>query len=408
MTDLYKKEIIDPGDRASRLAKEVGFASHNNCPAVVVVPHQPGNFRGPIGYTWKQHILEQMMHNNLPAWTMLEEIENDGAGGKPQFFTLVSTPEVFKGLGWEIITMTADDFARSGRFPAVMVNDLNVKSITAQNFPLFQSCMEGYGEAIKQAALVNLTGEIAVMKHSVTAFCDEKSDDQLILIWGATCVGLAYHDFLIDGSLIGPNMPIVGFWEPGYRCNGGTFFTNLFMRKFGPDLRCIRENSTAMAFVKKLTTPSLSYARTICRLVGWNDDGSPGTPLAKIVGCAHITGGGVWGKFGEILPDGIGAILDKMPQPTDILAQAQALSWNFGDLRLTDHQAYRTFHGGCGMFLVCPTENDVGKVIAEAGNDGIQAQVVGRTYDQADQNGEKLIIHSRFREGKVLRASQPE
>jgi phosphoribosylaminoimidazole (AIR) synthetase len=406
VNDQYRREVIDPGDRASQLGRDICFASHGNCPAVLVIPHQPNNFRGPVGYTWNEHVLRQMAYNNPPNWRMLEEIENDGAGGKPQFFTLVGTPEVFRGLGWEIITMTADDFARSGRFPAVIVNDLNIKSINQENFHLVQGCFEGYGEALKQAHLVNLTGEIAIMKHSVTAFCDDDSKDQFILIWGATCIGLAYRDFLIDGSAITPEMPIVGFGEPGYRCNGGTFFTNLLLRRFGPDIKVIRQNAEAMKLVKQLTTPSLSYARTICRLVGWNNDGSPGIPLAHITGISHITGGGVWGKFGEMLPSGIGATLNNMPKPAEVLLRAQELSWDLGDLRLTDHQAYGTLHGGCGMLVICATNEDAATVVTEASRDHIQAQVVGMTHVEANQNGEKLIIYSQFKEGELLLSSE--
>jgi hypothetical protein len=163
-TDFYRQEIIDPNDRASRFAKEIGFQSHRNCPAVTIIPHQPGNFRGPVGYVWKRHVLEQMLagaENPAESWVMAEAAENDGAGGKPQFFSLVGTPEVFRGLGWEIITMTADDFARTGRFPAIIVNELNAKRITAENFHLLQATFEGYGEALRQAGLVNITGEIA-------------------------------------------------------------------------------------------------------------------------------------------------------------------------------------------------------------------------------------------------------
>src|SRR4030042_6900889 len=190
--DQYMEEVISPGDRASKLAHEICVKSYLNNPFVTVVPHQPGNFRGPVGFLWKDGVLEQMMKKevmNLPgvleSWTMLEEIENDGAGGKPQFFTLLGDKEVFRGLGWEIITMTADDFARSGRFPAVIVNQMDTKKNTDKNFHLFQPVMEGYGKALESARLVNITGELAIMKHSITAFCDDGSDEQLILTWGA-------------------------------------------------------------------------------------------------------------------------------------------------------------------------------------------------------------------------------
>lgn len=417
MNDLYKQEIIDPGDRASELAKEICFQSHNNCQAVHVVPHQPNNFRGPVGFIWKRHLLLEMAecivnsNNEIASWTFLEEVENDGAGGKPQFFTLVGTPGVFYNLGWEIIAMTADDFARSGRFPAIIDNEINAKQITNDNFHLFQAMMEGYGNALNQTGLVNITGEVAIMKHSITAFCDTNSDEQLILTWGASCIGLTHRDLLIDSSKIKPGMPIVGFWEPGYRCNGGTFFTNLLLEKFGPKVQNIMGNPEAMKFVRKLTIPSQSYAKTICRILGWEHrlKGWPVLeiekgPLAQIVGIAHITGGGIWGKFKEILPEGVGANLITMPKPAKVLLQAQELSWDT-KLRLTDYQAHGTLHGGCGMMVIVKNENDTNVIIQEALKDGIKACIVGHTTESLEQ---EIIIHSRFAERKVLSSEKPE
>ncbi len=412
MKDQYKREVIDPGDQISRLAHEINLQSYGNCPAVLVVPHQPGNFRGPVGFTWKPSILKKLaegvsidpVDGKVTGWRMLQEIENDGAGGKPQFFTLIGTPAVFRNLGWEIITMTADDFARSGRFPAIIVNEMNVKRITAGNIPLLQAALEGYGEALKQAGLVNITGETAVMKHSITAFCDTDSLEQLILTWGATCLGLAYHNLLIDGLEIQPGMPIVGFWEPGYRCNGGTFFTNVILQKFGPTIDKIRSSHQAMEFIQKLTIPSKSYARTITRIVGWNSDGNIHEPLAEIRGIAHITGGGVWGKFGEILPPGVGAYLHSLPEPAEVLRQGQELSWEIPELKLTDYQAYGTLHGGCGMLIIAASENDASRIITEATQDQIKAQIVGET---TDRHGE-ILIRSRFKEGKTLSSLRPD
>jgi len=404
MTDKYKEEVIDPGDQASQLAKDICFQSHKNCKAVRVIAHQPANFRGPVGFLWQSHVLEMMRQIEIKKgrvvdWTMAEEVENDGAGGKPQFFTLIGTPEVFRGLGWEIIAMTADDFARSGRLPCVIDNEIQVKKITKQNLPLFEAMMQGYGQALKQANLVNITGEVAIMKHSITAFCDTGSDDQLILTWGASCLGLACQHLLLDGSKIRPDMPVVGFVEQGYRCNGGTFFTNLILQKFGPEISKIKADKPALIFIRKLTVPSISYAKTVCRLIGWNLDGSvKAFSLAKITGIAHITGGGM-AKFKEILPLGVGALLDKMPAPADVLLQAQELSWET-DLELSDKQAYTTLHGGCGMVLVCADHNSAQKIIREADQDGIRAQVIGQTIKSETS---EVLIHSKFREGGIIK-----
>lgn len=395
--DSYKREVIDPGDAASMLGREVCFRSHQNCPAVTVVPHDPNNFRGPVGFVWNKKILREMMKfkktNKEIIWSMMEEVENDGAGGKPQFFTLANQDGFFHHLGWEIITMTADDFARTGRLPCVIDNEMQIKKITADNFYLFKAAMDGYGQALKAANLVNITGETAIMKNSITAFCDSNSNDQLILTWGASCIGLSSNKLLLNPKRdIKQFMPIVGFFEPrGYRCNGGTKLTDLIIRKYGPKVEDIINNRDAVEFAKKLAAPSTSYAKTVCRIIGWKEDGSIGKPLARICGIAHITGGGIWEKFGEILPPGIGAYLDNMPKPPEILLKAQEISQEFPDLIITDEAAYSTFHGGCGMLLVAADEREAGKIIAEAAEDGIEAGVVGSTDASA-----KLTIISRF------------
>jgi len=258
--------------------------------------------------------------------------------------------------------------------------------------------MEGYDKALKQSNLMNITGEVAILKHSLTAFCDTGSKKQFILTWGASCLGLAHKDLLIDNSKIKPGMPIVGFWEPGYRCNGGTFFTNLVLRKFGPEIEKIFNNQKAIKFVKDLTIPSKSYAKTISRIVGWGSDGSINSPLAKITGIGHITGGGIWEKFREILPRGVGAKLDKMPKPAKILLKAQEMSWDT-DIKLTDHQAYGTLHGGCGMLIIAEKPADAEAIIKEAKKDGIKSQIVGQTTSSSKK---EIIIHSQFKEKKIL------
>lgn len=398
----YWQQVVSPGDRGSALAHEICLQSYGNCEALHVVPHQSGNFRGSVGYLWQKWILEELQRYRFDAcgdiqWSLTEHVQNDGAGGKPQFFSLIGTPVVFSRLGWEIIVMCADDEARFGNLPCLMINCVDAKRLTDKNFHLFESMMRGYGEALRQARLVNITGELAIMKHSITAFCDTGSEEQLVLTWGGACIGLSRRDLFLNGSKIRSGMHIVGFWEPGYRCNGGTFFTNLIMATWGPEVQKILSNPDALEFVYQLTMPSQSYARTLTRLLGWHSDGTYGEPKARIRGVAHITGGGVWSKFRESLPEGVGAVLDCMPEPAPVLLQAQKLSEST-DFPLSDLEAYGTLHGGCGMLLVCDPE-DTGYIIAEARRDGVRASKVGSTVS----SHERLVrVKSRFSQGEWL------
>ncbi|MDZ4221608.1 MAG: AIR synthase-related protein, partial [Patescibacteria group bacterium] len=384
VASTYAQEVVHPGDRASAYAAEVCRESFGNSSAVHVVPHQPGNFRGPVGFVWRSHIVEMMLETarqieagKQENWSVLEEPENDGAGGKPQFFSLLGTSEVMRGLGWEIITMCADDLARTGRFPAVMVNDIQAKLITKANFPLFQAVMDGYGSALRAARLVNITGEVAIMKNSITAFCDTGDEEQLVLTWGGVCLGVARSDRLLDPQNIRPGMAVVGFLENGYRCNGGTFFTNVMRAQYGSDPDALVRNHEARAFAAKLCVPSVSYAAAVTSLLGWLLDGSITTPRARVYGIAHITGGGVWGKFGELLPEGVGARLDAMPHPAEVMLQAQEFSRGTVH-ELSDWDGYGNLNGGIGMLVVCHFD-DVGKVLTCAETHGIRAQYVGAT-----------------------------
>ena len=394
--DQYKDEVIDPGDSASRFAKEICSRSYGNCPAVVVSSPDSGGFRGMVNFGYNDTLYREMAHGGLK-----QTFQNDGAGGKPQFHGLLGEKEAFRGLGWEILTMILDDLARSGQFPCVVANQIDVQGITPENLSLFNAMMEGYGQALAQAGVINITGEIAVMKHSITAFCNTGDPAELNLAWSGSCVGLSRESMLIDGSAIRPGMPIVGLHEHGYRCNGGTFFTNLLLLLFGNDIVAMRKNPEAMNFVRKLTAPSISYARMICQAIGWNYDGTENihAPLhGLIMGIAHITGGGVWGKFGELLPEGVGACLNNMPVPPEVLLQAQQMA-NRTDLYLPDQQAYSTFHGGCGMMVVCHDDEAAESLLRISRNQNVVASVVGETVES---NKSEIVIHSRFAEQQLL------
>ena len=390
--DDYHTEIVAPGDRFSELARKVCVGSFNNSAALTVERGGEG-MRAMDGFVWNRQVLEAMLRGEI-----YEVAQSDGAGGKPQFFTLANTPEAFRNLGWEVITMNADDLACRGGLPVLMLSsNIDVKGITDENWPLCEALLMGFSDALQQARLILMTGETAVMKHSITAFCDTGDSSQLILTWGATCLGLACKNKTPNGATITPGMAIVGFRDNGYRCNGGTKFTNIIFDTWGPDVSIIMSNPDARAFNEKLVVPSQSYAGTVARLNGWQPDGTRGFPLAQLHGVAHITGGGIWSKLVEILPEGVGANLDSMPEPAPVLLEAQRLA-NKTDSPMTDYECHGTFHGGCGLMIIC-SEDNVEKVIDEARADGHDPHIIGHTTESADN---EVTIQSKFLDGTHL------
>ncbi len=391
--DDYRKEVIDPGDRASQYARDICQASQENCPAIIISNPGSRGFRGSPGILPQKHILEMMLEGKMEFVP-----QNDGAGGKLGFHAAIGSREFFFRAPWEIICMTADDIARDGDLPCYLSNDINAKMVSEQNWPLVQSTLDGLGEALKLINLANPTGEFAIMKFNVTCFCDTGNPLQLIMNWSAHCEGLRHMDRQIDTNQITPGMPIIGFWETGYRCNGGTKLIKLAKMVWGEDTVKMLNNPEAITFLEKCAVPSQSYARTLADIHGWEPDGNLKQPRAVIKGIAHITGGGVMEKLGEILPQGVGAHLDKMEKPPQILLEAQELSWNTTE-HLPDSQAYSTFHGGPGMILIAQDKENSQSLIGRAKSWGIKAYEIGVTTES--KKGE-ILIQSRFKEGKEL------
>ena len=384
----YHDEIVAPGDRFSKLARKVCVESFNNSPAITIQRGGSG-MRAMDGFAWNEATLRAMLKQEV-----YEVAQSDGAGGKPQFFTLCNTPEAFRGLGWEVITMNADDAAcRGGLATMILSSNIDVKQITDENWHLCEALLTGFGDALTASNLVLMTGETAVMPHCITAFCNTDSKDQLVMTWNATCLGLASANKQPNGATIKPGMTIVGFKDQGYRCNGGTKLTNIILDTWGQDIKGIVGNPEALAFIEKVVVPSRSYANTIARLNGWNLDGSMTTPPVTLHGAAHITGGGIWSKLTEILPAGVGAHLDTMPEPASVLLEAQQLASKTGS-PMTDYECHGTFHGGCGLMAICD-KVDVDRVCTEARADGHDPYVVGKTTESSD--GEVTIL-SRFHE----------
>ena len=110
----------------------------------------------------------------------------------------------------------------------------------------------------------------------------------------------------------------------------------------------------------------------------------------------------MWSKLGEILPEGVGANLDSMPEPTSVLLEAQNLASKTKS-PMTDHECYGTFHGGCGLMLICE-EQDVARVLEEARSDGHDPHVVGKTTKSLSN---EVAVRSRFLEARHLSSLHP-
>lgn len=401
----YNEKIIKPGDKLSKIAFHTNKKSYNNSPALEVFPDQSGDFRGDPVYVASVHISNLMMQRRSTAhgprpimsWTQA----TDGGGHKPCFATTSKRKDILWNLCCDILRMCDHDILRSGGLPVLFTNQMDINRITDKNFQQFQWIFDGFSENLTKSHLVSFTGEAAIMPYAVTSAFDTGDDDCTAINWVGNCTGLHHIDKFISGKDVTANMFIVGMWEPGLRCNGSTSLIDLLLLVY-KTVDNILSNPEAITLIEQFAIPSADYSKTILRTHGWNRDGTVRDPLVKIALLRHITGGGMWGKFN--LPKGIGAVIDNMFQPAPALTQAQELSWGT-KMQISDWRCHQTFHGGPGMIALFASEADANIFINESKKDGTRSQIIGMTTNS--DHGE-VIIHSKFKEGKILSSLKPE
>lgn len=401
----YNDAIIKPGDKLSKVAFQTNQKSYNNSAALRVFPDQSGDFRGDPIYVTADHISELMMQRRktdnglrpIMSWTQA----TDGGGHKPCFATTTKKEKDLRNLSCDILRMCDHDILRSGGLPVLFTNQMDINRITAKNFQQFQWIFDGFSENLKKSHLVSFTGEAAIMPYAVTSAFDTGHEDSTAINWVGNCTGLHHIDKFISGKDVTANMFIVGMWEPGLRCNGSTLLIDLLLYIY-KTIDKIYNSTEAMTLIEQCAIPSANYANTILRTHGWNRDGTVCDPLVKIALLRHITGGGIWWKLN--LPKGIGAVMNNMFAPAPALVHAQELSWGT-TLQISDWHCHQTFHGGPGMIALFASETDANIFIDESKKDGVKAQIIGMTTDSPDS---EVIIHSKFKEGKILSSLKPE
>jgi phosphoribosylaminoimidazole (AIR) synthetase len=394
--DRYQREVVEPNDKASQLASEICRQSAGN--NEVIITEAGEGFRGGNLLSLNAAVLIAMLKRKMKFL-----IGSDGAGHKPEFHAFLKTKRAFRRLGWDLITMLADDMWTKGALPVLISNQVDAKKVTDKNFPFVEALFEGYGKGLRQAGIINSAGEFAIMRYAITGFPDDGSPRQLLMTWNGSCIGIIHNDLRITGKNIRPDQPIVGLWEPGMRCNGATWLIDMLLCKYNRDIKAMEKDSWAREFIEKLTIPSLSYARLMTRVMGYNADGTIGKKIVKIAGASHNTGGGIWGKFREKLPEGIGADLHNMLSPAPVLLEAQEISWNMPGLRKTDLRMCGTTHGGYGAFVICETHRDAKDLLSQAILRGIKANIVGWTTRSKIR---EVVIESKFLQRATVSSKQ--
>jgi phosphoribosylformylglycinamidine cyclo-ligase len=229
----------------------------------------------------------------------------DGVGSKLMLHRLAGT---LRWGGMDLAAHCIDDVICSGAEPLFLLD-----YVAAARIDLSQvaELVEGAAEVCRAAGVVLVGGETAELPG---IYRDDELD------FAGTCVGIVERDDVIDGSRCAPGDVIVGFPSSGLHTNGFSL-----VRTLG-DLD------------PEFLAPHRLYL----------DDVRALRSRADVKALAHVTGGGILGNLGRVLPEGVRAriVWDAWERPP-------VYAW-IAERGVSEEEARQVFNLGIGMCAVVP------------------------------------------------------
>ena len=173
-------------------------------------------------------------------------------------------------------------------------------------------------------------------------------------------IGVVDRGRLIDGHSLRPGDRLIGLASSGLHTNGYSLARRIVFEKLA--LRVDSPVAELQATAgDALLQPHRSYLTVVEQLL----------EMTVVKGLAHITGGGITDNLPRILPEGVGARIDRDAWPVPALF---TFLQRGGDVPLDD--MYRTFNMGIGMIVACAPD-DTDRVRATLSQSGEQSWVIG-------------------------------
>ncbi len=278
----------------------------------------------------------------------------DGVGTK---LKLAFVMDKHDSVGIDCVAMCVNDIACAGAEPLFFLDYI----ACGKNEPeKIAQIVKGVADGCVQSGASLIGGETAEMP----GFYPEDEYDL-----AGFAVGAADQKDLITGEDIAEGNILVGIASSGVHSNGFSLVRKIFpVTKDGLEKR-YDELQTTLG--EALLAPTNIYVKA---LSGVRSAG------VKILGCAHITGGGFYENIPRMLPEGKRAVVEKnsykVPPLFEIISKEGPVSENM---------MYNTYNMGIGMIL-CVSEGDVDKTLEAVKSAGNEAFTVGRTI-----NGDKGV-----------------
>ncbi len=271
----------------------------------------------------------------------------DGVGTKIKLAFLMDKHDT---VGIDCVAMCVNDIACAGGEPLFFLDYI----ACGKNYPeKIAAIVKGVSDGCIQAGCALIGGETA--EHP--GLMPEEEYDL-----AGFAVGVIDEKDLITGQNIKAGDALIGIASSGIHSNGFSLVRKVFNVNKENLYRYV--DSLGMTLGEALITPTRIYVKALKSV---KDAG------VVIKGCSHITGGGFYENIPRMLPDGIGARINRnsyeVPPVFDLLQKTG---------NITDQMMYNTYNMGIGMVL-CVDPADADKTMQALKAAGEKAYLIGET-----------------------------
>jgi len=249
----------------------------------------------------------------------------DGVGTKTKVSVMARR---YEDLGRDLVAAVAGDIAVMGARPLTFLDYVGMHKIESA---VMEELVRGMSAACVEAGISLVGGETAEMPAVY-------AKDDLDVVGFVT--GVVDREKVLTGAGIVAGDVLYGVSSSGLHTNGWSLARKVLFERGGYTVDECPEELGGASLADVLLAPHANYVMAIRKIL---DAGIP------VKGMAHITGGGLVENVPRILPEGLGALIDRRtwaPQPIFGLMQ------KIGSIE--DLEMHRTFNMGVGLVIVAP------------------------------------------------------
>lgn len=279
----------------------------------------------------------------------------DGVGTKLKLAFLMDKHDT---IGIDCVAMCVNDVACAGGEPLFFLDYI----ACGRNYPeKIAAIVKGVAEGCRQAGAALIGGETA--EHP--GMMPEEEYDL-----AGFAVGAADEKDLVTGESIREGDVLVGIASSGVHSNGFSLVRKVFeMTRESLDTYYEELGGT---LGETLLAPTKIYVKALKAV---RDAG------VTVKGCSHITGGGFYENIPRMLPEGVGAVVEKGSYEVPAIFRLIQKNGN-----IDEKVMYNTYNMGLGMVLAVDAA-DAAKTVDAVRGAGETAYVVGRC-----EAGEKGVV----------------